>query len=392
MNHAYILTSESVGPGHPDKIADQISDAVLDAVLTQDPNGRVACETLVNTGLILMAGEITTTASVDYAQVARDVVLDIGYDDSRLGFDGAGAAVLVALDKQSPDIAMGVNEGSGLDLDQGAGDQGLMFGYACRETDELMPMPIMVAHRLTRRQDEVRRAGTLPWLRPDAKAQVSIRYVDEAPAAIDTIVLSTQHAEEVDHATLTESVIEEIVKPVVPAAMISGDTKYLINPTGRFVVGGPHGDCGLTGRKIIVDTYGGIGRHGGGAFSGKDPSKVDRSAAYAARYVAKNVVASGLADVCEVQVSYAIGVAQPTSIHVNTQGTARVHERRIEQLIREHFDLRPKGIIRMLNLLRPIYRQTASNGHFGRTEPELTWERTDKAAALAAEVDRDAAD
>ncbi len=392
MSDAYILTSESVGPGHPDKIADQISDAVLDALLAQDRNSRVACETLVNTGLILMAGEITTTAQVDYTQVARDVVLDIGYDDSRLGFDGASAAVLVALDKQSPDIALGVNEGTGLDLDQGAGDQGLMFGYACRETEELMPMPIMLAHRLTRRQNEVRRAGTLPWLRPDAKAQVSIRYLDDRPASVDTVVVSTQHAEDVDHATLQEAVIEEIVKPVIPAAMISNETRYLINPTGRFVVGGPHGDCGLTGRKIIVDTYGGIGRHGGGAFSGKDPSKVDRSAAYAARYVAKNVVAAGLAEVCEVQVSYAIGVAQPTSIHVDTRGTARVPERRIEQLIREHFDLRPKGIIQMLDLLRPIYRQTASNGHFGRSEPDLTWERTDRAAGLAAELDRDAAD
>ena len=336
MSNAYILTSESVGPGHPDKIADQISDAVLDALLAQDKHSRVAC------------------------------VLDIGYDDSRLGFDGASAAVLVALDKQSPDIAIGVNEGSGLDLDQGAGDQGLMFGFACRETEELMPMPIMLAHRLTRQQNEIRRSGVLPWLRPDAKAQVSVRYVDDKPAAIDTVVVSTQHAEDVDHKTLKDAVIEEIVKPVIPAAMISNETRYLINPTGRFVVGGPHGDCGLTGRKIIVDTYGGIGRHGGGAFSGKDPSKV--------------------------QVSYAIGVAEPTSVHVNTQGTARVPERRIEQLIREHFDLRPKGIVQMLDLLRPIYRQTASNGHFGRTEPELTWENTDKAADLAAALDRDAAD
>jgi len=392
MADTYILTSESVGPGHPDKMADQISDAVLDALLAQDRNSRVACETLVNTGLILLAGEITTEAKVDYTQIARQVVLDIGYDDSRLGFDGASAAVLVALDRQSPDIAQGVHEGSGLDLDQGAGDQGMMFGYASRETEELMPMPITLAHRLTRQQNEVRRSGKLAWLRPDAKAQVSVRYQDRRPVAVDTVVVSTQHDEDVDHATLTEAVIEEIVKPVLPEAMISGDTRYLINPTGRFVVGGPHGDCGLTGRKIIVDTYGGIGRHGGGAFSGKDPSKVDRSAAYAARYVAKNVVAAGLADVCEVQVSYAIGVAQPTSVHVDTQGTARVPERRIEQLIREHFDLRPKGIIRMLDLLRPIYRQTASNGHFGRSEPDLTWERTDKAAALAAALDRDAAD
>ncbi len=386
MSNSYFLTSESVGPGHPDKISDQISDAVLDAILTQDKHARVACETLVNTGLILLAGEITTTAQVDYAQVARDTVVEIGYDDSKLGFDGHSAAVLVALDKQSPDIAQGVNEGDGLDLDQGAGDQGLMFGYACRETDELMPMPIQLAHRLTRKQAEAFKTRALPWLRPDAKSQVSIRYENDIPRAIDTVVLSTQHNDDVPYETLKESVIEEIIKPTMPTDMITKDTKYLVNPTGRFVVGGPHGDCGLTGRKIIVDTYGGIGRHGGGAFSGKDPSKVDRSAAYAARYVAKNVVAAGLADVCEVQLSYAIGVANPTSVHVNTQGTAKISERRIEELIRQHFDLRPKGIIQMLDLLRPIYRQTASNGHFGRHDIELPWEKTDKVAALSAEA------
>jgi S-adenosylmethionine synthetase len=384
MSDRYILTSESVGPGHPDKIADQISDAVLDAILEQDKTARVACETLVNTGLILLAGEITTTAQVDYAQLARDVVVEIGYDDSKLGFDGTSAATLIAIDKQSPDIAQGVDEGTGLDLDQGAGDQGLMFGFACRETDELMPMPIQLAHRLTQRQAELYRNKGLAWLRPDAKSQVSVIYENDVPRAIDTVVLSTQHDPEVDYETLKDGVIEEIVKPTIPADMISKDTKYLVNPTGRFVVGGPHGDCGLTGRKIIVDTYGGIGRHGGGAFSGKDPSKVDRSGAYAARYVAKNVVAAGLADVCEVQLSYAIGVAQPVSVHVNTQGTARIPERRIEALIRETFDLRPKGIVQMLDLLRPIYRATASNGHFGREDGDFTWERTDKAAQLGA--------
>jgi len=392
MPNDYILTSESVGPGHPDKIADQVSDSILDAILAQDRHGRVACETLVNTGLILLAGEITTTAQVDYAQVARDTVVEIGYDDSKLGFDGHSAAVLVSLDKQSPDIARGVNEGDGLDLDQGAGDQGLMFGYACRETDELMPMPIQLAHRLTRRQSWARCEGLLSWLRPDAKSQVSVRYEDDRPVAVDTVVLSTQHHPDIDHETLREGVIEEIVKPVIPSEMITRDTRYLINPTGRFVVGGPHGDCGLTGRKIIVDTYGGIGRHGGGAFSGKDPSKVDRSAAYAARYVAKNVVAAGLADVCEVQVSYAIGVAQPTSVHVNTQGTARIPERRIEQLIRAHFDLRPKGIVKMLDLLRPIYKATASNGHFGRSDVDLSWERLDRVEALRAEASTVAAE
>jgi len=391
MAESYILTSESVGPGHPDKIADQISDAVLDSVLSQDTGGRVACETLVNTGLVLLAGEITTTANVDYTQLARDIVTDIGYDDSALGFDGNSAAVLLALDRQSPDIAQGVNEGDGLDLDQGAGDQGLMFGYACRETDELMPMPIQLAHRLTRQQAEVYRSGKLPWLRPDAKSQVSVRYENERPAAVDTVVLSTQHDPDADYETIREGVIEEIVKPVVPAEMIAEATDYLVNPTGRFAVGGPNGDCGLTGRKVIVDTYGGVGRHGGGAFSGKDPSKVDRSAAYAARYAAKNVVAAGLADVCEVQLAYAIGVAQPVSVNVNTQGTARIPEPRIEQLLRANFDFRPKGIVQMLDLLRPIYRQTASGGHFGRDDIDLTWERTDRAAALRAETSRTAA-
>ncbi len=386
MSDSYILTSESVGPGHPDKIADQVSDAVLDAILSQDRHGRVACETLVNTGLILLAGEITTTAQVDYTQVARETVASIGYDDSKLGFDGYSAAVLLSLDKQSPDIAQGVNEGDGLDVEQGAGDQGLMFGYACRETDELMPMPIQLAHRLTRQQESVRRNGGLSWLRPDAKSQVSVRYEDEQPKAIDTVVLSTQHHPDVTYETLKEGVIEEIVKPVIPTEMITQETKFLINPTGRFVTGGPHGDCGITGRKIIVDTYGGVGRHGGGAFSGKDPTKVDRSAAYAARYVAKNVVAAGLADICEVQFAYAIGVAQPVSVNVNTMGTARIPESRIAELIRAHFDLRPKGIIRMLDLQRPIYRKTAANGHFGRTDGDFTWEKTDRAAALRAEA------
>ena len=386
MAQSYILTSESVGPGHPDKMADQVSDAVLDAILAHDRHGRVACETLVNTGLILLAGEITTTAQVDYTQIARDTVASIGYDDSKLGFDGYSAAVLLSLDKQSPDIAQGVNEGDGLDVDQGAGDQGLMFGYACRETDELMPMPIQLAHRLTRQQETVRRNGGLSWLRPDAKSQVSVRYEDEQPKAIDTVVLSTQHHPDVTYETLKEGVVEEIVKPVIPSEMITRETRFLINPTGRFVTGGPHGDCGITGRKIIVDTYGGVGRHGGGAFSGKDPTKVDRSAAYAARYVAKNVVAAGLAAICEVQLAYAIGVAQPVSVNVNTMGTARIPESRIVELIRAHFDLRPKGIIRMLDLLRPIYRKTAANGHFGRDEPEFTWEKTDRAPALRAEA------
>jgi S-adenosylmethionine synthetase len=384
VTESYIFTSESVGAGHPDKLADNISDAVLDAILAQDAHARVACETMVNTGMCILSGEITTTAHVDYAQVARDTILDVGYDDPRYGYDGRSCAVLVALDKQSPDIAQGVNEGAGLDLDQGAGDQGLMFGFACRETEDLMPLPIQLAHRMTARQAEVRRAGALPWLRPDVKSQVSVRYENDRPTGIDAVVLSTQHDEDVTHDTLREAVIEEIVKPCLPADMLTADTTYHINPTGRFVIGGPVGDCGLTGRKIIVDTYGGMGRHGGGAFSGKDPSKVDRSAAYAARYVAKTIVAAGLAERCEVQLAYAIGVARPVSVRVDTFGTGAIPEARIEALVCDHFDLRPKGIIAMLDLLRPIYRPTASNGHFGR--PDVPWEKTDRADALAADA------
>jgi len=382
MAREYIVSSESVGEGHPDKVADNVSDAILDAILEQDQNARVACETLVNTGMVIISGEITTTANVDYTDVARRTILDIGYDDGAMGFDGNNCAVLVALDKQSPDIARGVDEGAGIDLDQGAGDQGLMYGYASNETPGLMPMPIQYSHMLTKRQSEVRRSGALPWLRPDCKSQVSVRYEGNTPKAIDAVVLSTQHDEAVGYEELKEAVMEEIIKPVLPSEMLSAETEYFINPTGRFVVGGPVGDCGLTGRKVIVDTYGGIGRHGGGAFSGKDPSKVDRSAAYAARYVAKNVVAAGLADQCEVQLAYAIGVARPVSVHVQTFGTGRIEETAIEDLIREHFDLRPKGIVQMLDLLRPIYRKTAAGGHFGRDDPEFTWERTDKAKAL----------
>ncbi|GAB5376009.1 MAG: methionine adenosyltransferase [Acuticoccus sp.] len=386
MSRSYIFTSESVGAGHPDKVADNISDAVLDACLSADPNSRVACETLVNTGLVVLSGEITTTAQFDYTDIARQTILDIGYDDPRYGFDGRSCAVLVALDKQSPDIAQGVDEGAGLDLEQGAGDQGLMFGFACRETEQLMPLPIQLAHRLTAKQAEVRKSGKLPWLRPDVKSQVSVAYENDRPTHVDTIVLSTQHDEEVDHEELKAAVIEEIVMPEVKSFGVNRDITFHINPTGRFVIGGPVGDCGLTGRKIIVDTYGGMGRHGGGAFSGKDPSKVDRSAAYAARYVAKNIVAAGLADTCEVQIAYAIGVARPVSINVNTFGTGAIGEDRIAGLVAEHFDLRPKGIVRMLDLLRPIYRPTAANGHFGRTEENFTWEKTDKAAALAADA------
>ena len=387
MLRDYIFTSESVSEGHPDKMADQVSDAVLDAILAQDKHARVACESLLTTGLVVIAGEITTTAVVDFNQVARQAIKRIGYDSSELGFDYNTCAVLTAVGKQSPDIAAGVNEGEGLFLDQGAGDQGLMFGYACNETSELMPMPIYLAHRLTQRQSELRKDGRLSWLRPDAKSQVSIRYVDGKPEHIDTVVLSTQHHPDISHAQLTEAVIEEIIKPVLPREMLSGgDTRYLVNPTGRFVIGGPMGDAGLTGRKIIVDTYGGAAPHGGGAFSGKDPSKVDRSAAYAARYVAKNMVAAGLADKCLVQVSYAIGVAKPTSLMVETFGTGKVPEHKLADLIDKHFDLRPKGIIQMLDLLRPIYAKTATYGHFGRDEPEFTWEATDKAAALRADA------
>lgn len=385
----YFFTSESVSEGHPDKVSDQISDAILDAILAQDPTARVAAETLCNTGLVVLAGEITTTANVDYIQVARETIKHIGYDNTEFGIDHKGCAVLVAYDKQSPDIAQGVDRASDDYLNQGAGDQGLMFGYACEETPVLMPLPIYLSHRLVERQALLRKDGRLPWLRPDAKSQVTLRYVDGKPHSIDTVVLSTQHAPEMSDgnkmtAEFTEAVIEEIIKPVLPKELIKGDIKYLVNPTGRFVVGGPQGDCGLTGRKIIVDTYGGAAPHGGGAFSGKDPSKVDRSAAYAARYVAKNVVAAGLASKCLVQISYAIGVAQPTSIMVETYGTGKVSDEKLTQLVREHFDLRPKGIVQMLNLLRPIYQKTAAYGHFGRDEPEFTWEATDKAAALKA--------
>ena len=384
MSSSFLFTSESVSEGHPDKMADQISDAVLDAMLAQDKNSRVACETLVNTGLAVIAGEVTSNAQVDLAQTVRDTITEIGYTSSEMGFDAASCAVMVTLDKQSVDIAQGVNEGEGLDREQGAGDQGLMFGYACNETDVLMPFPITYSHLLVKRQSEVRKSGALSWLRPDAKSQVSVRYEDNKPVAIDTVVLSTQHDEEIDHATLSDAVIEEIIKPVLPTNMISAETRFLVNPTGRFVIGGPHGDCGVTGRKIVVDTYGGSAHHGGGAFSGKDPSKVDRSAAYAMRYVAKNVVAAGLAERCEVQVAYAIGVAEPVSLMVNTSGTAKIPEEKIEALIQEHFDLRPKGIIEDLNLLQPIYRPTAAYGHFGRNDAGFPWEQTDKADALKA--------
>jgi S-adenosylmethionine synthetase len=386
MSDSYFFTSESVGEGHPDKVADQISDAVLDAVLAQDRTARVAAETLCSTGLVVLAGEITSTAVVDWQGVARRVIKDIGYDNAEYGIDYRGCSVLVTYDGQSPDIAQGVDEGRGLDLEQGAGDQGLMFGYACDETPALMPLPIHLAHRLVERQAELRHSGRLAWLRPDAKSQVTVRYDGGRAAEIDTVVLSTQHAPEIGHEMLTEAVVEEILKPVLPKDMISKKVKYLVNPTGRFVVGGPKGDTGLTGRKIIVDTYGGAAPHGGGAFSGKDPSKVDRSAAYAARYVAKNVVAAGLARRCLVQVSYAIGVARPTSVMLTTYGTGSVPDATIEELVLRHFDLRPKGIIQMLDLLRPIYRKTAAYGHFGRDEPEFTWEKTDKAAELAAEA------
>ena len=382
MSEEFLFTSESVSEGHPDKVADQISDAILDAILAEDPNARVACETMVSTGLVVISGEITTRAHVNYRELAQDTVRRIGYNDSDIGFDYKSCAVLTAINRQSPDIAQGVNEGEGLDLDQGAGDQGLMFGYACDETPQLMPLPIYYAHRIMQRQAEVRKDGRLPWLRPDAKSQLTVRYVDGRPVAVDTVVVSTQHDPEISHAQLSEAVIEEVVKPVLPAELLTADTRYLINPTGRFVIGGPHGDCGLTGRKIIVDTYGGAAHHGGGAFSGKDPSKVDRSAAYAGRHVAKNIVAAGLAERCEVQVAYAIGVANPVSLMVNTFGTAKIPEARIVELIREHFDLRPKGIIVGLDLLRPIYGKTAAYGHFGRDEPEFTWEATDKADQL----------
>ena len=383
MSHEYLFTSESVSEGHPDKVADQISDAILDAILEQDPRARVAAETLCNTGLVVLAGEITTSANVDYIKVARDTLKGIGYDNTDFGIDYRGCAVMVCYDKQSPDIAQGVDEGKGIDLDQGAGDQGLMFGYACNETPELMPAAIHYAHRIVERQSQLRKDGRLPWLRPDAKSQVTLKYVDGKPVSIDTIVLSTQHAPEMEHKQIEEAVIEQIIKPVVPKEWLNG-TRFLVNPTGRFVIGGPQGDCGLTGRKIIVDTYGGAAPHGGGAFSGKDPSKDDRSAAYAGRYVAKNIIAAGLAERCQIQISYAIGIAKPTSVMVTTFGTGKISDEKIEALVLEHFDLRPKGIVQMLDLLRPIYRKSAAYGHFGREEPEFSWERTDKAAALKA--------
>ncbi len=385
MNHDFVFTSESVGEGHPDKVADRISDSVLDAILEQDKYSRVACESMVTTGMALVAGEITTSAVVDYQDIVRQAIRDIGYNSSHMGFDWESCAVLVSLDKQSPDIARGVNEGQGLDLDQGAGDQGLMFGYATNETDVLMPMPIYLSHLLVEKQAQVRKAGKLTYLRPDAKSQVTVRYEDYRPVAIDAVVLSTQHEPDISHADLSEGVMEEIIKPVLePTGLTHAKTEYLINPTGRFVTGGPVGDCGVTGRKIIVDTYGGFGHHGGGAFSGKDPSKVDRSACYMMRHVAKNIVAAGLAERCEVQVAYAIGVACPLSVMINTFDTGKVDEEKLGELVREHFDLRPKGIVQALDLLRPIYAATSAYGHFGRELPEFTWEATDKAAALRA--------
>jgi len=376
----FLFTSESVSEGHPDKVADQISDAVLDAILKQDKTSRVAAETLVKDNLVVLAGEITTGAKVDYQNVVRKTIKRIGYDDPVIGFDTHTCTVIVAYGEQSKDIAQGVDRE--VDMDQGAGDQGLMFGYACDETPSLMPLPIYLAHRLVERQSELRRDGRLPWLRPDAKSQVTIRYVNGKPDSIDTVVLSTQHKPGLTHKQIEEAVVEQVIKPVLPKNLVKGKVKYLVNPTGSFEIGGPKGDCGLTGRKIIVDTYGGSAPHGGGAFSGKDPSKVDRSAAYAARYVAKNIVAAGLASKCLVQVSYAIGVAQPTSVMVTTQGTGKIADDKLSQLVLANFDLRPKGIIRMLDLLRPIYEKTAAYGHFGREEPEFTWEATDRALAL----------
>jgi len=380
VSNNFIFTSESVSEGHPDKVADQISDAVVDALLAQDPKSRVACETMVKTGMVILAGEITTDAWVDTEELVRDVVCEIGYDNGEVGFDGKTCAVLNAIGKQSADIAMGVDDSD--DHEQGAGDQGLMFGYASNETDVLMPAPITFSHRLVERHAEIRKNKTLPWLRPDAKSQITFRYENHKPVAIDAVVLSTQHSPEVGGKELREAVMDEIILPTLPKEWLHADTQYFINPTGQFIIGGPVGDCGLTGRKIIVDTYGGMARHGGGAFSGKDPSKVDRSAAYMARYVAKNIVAAGLADRCEVQVSYAIGVAEPTSVAIETFGTGKIAEDKLEAIVREHFDLRPKGLIAQLDLLRPIYRKTAAYGHFGRTEDSFTWEKTDKVDAL----------
>ena len=382
----YLFTSESVSEGHPDKVADQISDTVLDSIFEQDPTARVACETMINTGMVVISGEITTSAWVDMPQVVRDTIEEIGYNSSDMGFDAKSCAVLTCIDKQSSDIAQGVDEGTGTDLDQGAGDQGLMFGYASNETKVLMPMPITYAHRLVKRQSEVRKAHVLPWLRPDAKSQVTIEYVDDMPNRIDAVVLSTQHSPDVSYEDLKEGVMEEIIKPILPATMLDKNTKYYINPTGRFVIGGPVGDCGVTGRKIIVDTYGGVGSHGGGAFSGKDPSKVDRSAAYMGRYVAKNIVAAGLASKVQVQVAYAIGISQPVSVNVHTYGTGVISDEKIAALVLQHFDMRPKAIIQHLDLLRPIYKQTAAYGHFGREYADFTWEKTDKAEDLKADA------
>ncbi len=378
----YLFTSESVSEGHPDKVADQISDAILDAILQQDPVARVGCETMVTTGMAIIAGEITTSAWVDMPDVVRQTIRRIGYNSSDMGFDWQSCAVITSIDKQSPDIAQGVDEGKGLDLEQGAGDQGLMFGYACNETEVLMPLPITLAHRLTKRQSEVRKAGILSWLRPDAKSQVTIQYVNNVPARIEAVVLSTQHEASVSYENIREGVMEEIIKPVLPAQMIDANTKFFINPTGRFVIGGPVGDCGVTGRKIIVDTYGGKGSHGGGAFSGKDPSKVDRSSSYYGRYIAKNLVAAGIADEIEVQIAYAIGISQPVSINVNSFGTGRIPDSEIKKIISAHFDMRPKAIIQQLDLLRPIFCETAAYGHFGRELPNFTWEKTDRAALL----------
>jgi S-adenosylmethionine synthetase len=380
----YLFTSESVSEGHPDKVADQISDAILDSILAQDNQARVACETLVTTGMALIAGEITTSAWVDMPDVVRQTIRDIGYNSSDMGFDWQSCAVMTSIDKQSADIAQGVDEGAGIDLDMGAGDQGLMFGYACNETDVYMPMPIYLAHRLTKQQSNIRKNRVLPWLRPDAKSQVTIEYENNVPKRIDAVVLSTQHDESVTYEQLKSAVLEEIIKPILPEEMVDADTKYYINPTGRFVIGGPVGDCGVTGRKIIVDTYGGKGSHGGGAFSGKDPSKVDRSSSYMGRYVAKNVVAAGIAEELEVQIAYAIGISTPVSINVNSFGTGKISDEQIKELITEHFDLRPKAIIQHLDLLRPIYRKTAAYGHFGREDKDFTWEAIDKAEILKA--------
>jgi S-adenosylmethionine synthetase len=382
----FIFTSESVSEGHPDKVADQISDAILDAILTQDPKSRVACETMVTTGMAVIAGEITTNAVIDYPKVVRETIREIGYNDSAMGFDWETCAILTSIDKQSPDIAQGVTEGEGMFKEQGAGDQGLMFGFACNETPELMPMSILLAHQLVSRLADVRKTGVLDFLRPDSKSQVSIQYINDKPVHVDTVVISSQHSPEVSYEMIKEGIIEEVVKKIVPAELMDANTRFLINPTGRFVIGGPMGDCGLTGRKIIVDSYGGHGAHGGGAFSGKDPSKVDRSAAYMGRYVAKNLVASGVCEKCEVQVAYAIGVAEPVSVMVDCNGTGKIPSKRIAEIVREVFDMRPRAIIEQLDLLRPIYKKTAAYGHFGRELPEFTWERTDKADIIRAKA------